>query len=79
MWMFITARLRSWLIFAIVLPVVTTAVHMVRERLEARSGRTRLVAALTMIENVGKRKARESAGWPAEVLDGTLTDLACVV
>jgi predicted metal-binding membrane protein len=58
MWMFITARLRSWLIFAIVLPVVATVVHMVRARLEARSGRTRLVAALTMIENVGKRKAR---------------------
>jgi hypothetical protein len=58
MWMFITARLRSWLIFAIVLPVVATAVHMVRARLEARSGRTRLVAALTMIENFGKRKAR---------------------
>lgn len=56
--MFITARLRSWLIFAIVLPIVTTAVHMVRERLEARSGRTRLVSALAMIENIGKRKAR---------------------
>ena len=56
--MFITARLRSWLIFAIVLPVVATVVHMVRARLEARSGRTRLVADLTMIENVGKRKAR---------------------
>jgi len=58
MWMFITARLRSWLIFAILLPIVTTAVHMVRERLEARSGRTRLVSALAMIENIGKRKAR---------------------
>jgi hypothetical protein len=58
MWMFISARLRSWLIFAIVWPIVTTAVHMVRERLEARSGRTRLVSALTMIENVGKRKPR---------------------
>jgi hypothetical protein len=41
MWMFISARLRSWLIFAVAMPVATTAVHMLRERLEARSGRTR--------------------------------------
>ena len=58
MWMFITARLRSWLIFAIVVPIATTAVHMIRERLEARSGRTPLVTALNKIENIGMRKVR---------------------
>jgi hypothetical protein len=58
MWMFITARLRSWLIFAIVLPIVTTAIHLLRQRLEARSGRTRLVTVLTKIENLGRRKVR---------------------
>ena len=56
MWMFITARLRSWLIFAIVLPIVTTAIHLLRQRLEARSGRTPLVTVLTKIENLGRRK-----------------------
>ena len=58
MWMFITARLRAWLIFAIVLPIVTTAIHLLRERLEARSGRTPLVTVLTKIENLGRRKVR---------------------
>ena len=58
MWMFITARLRSWLIFAIVLPIVTTAVHLLRQRLEARSGLTPLVTVLTKIENLGRRKVR---------------------
>jgi hypothetical protein len=56
MWMFITARLRSWLIFAIVLPIATTAIHLLRQRLEARSGRTPLVTVLTKIENLGRRK-----------------------
>ena len=58
MWMFITARLRSWLIFAILMPVATMAVHMLRERLEAKSGRTPLVTILTKIENIGMRKVR---------------------
>lgn len=59
MWMFISARLRSWLIFAVVMPVATTAVHMLRERLEARSGRTRLVTVLSKVENIGRRKVRD--------------------
>jgi hypothetical protein len=58
MWIFITSRLRSWLIFAILMPVATTAVHMLRERLEAKSGRTPLVTILTKIENIGMRKVR---------------------
>jgi hypothetical protein len=58
MWMFISARLRSWVIFAIAVPVATTAVHMVRERLEAKSGRTPLVTALSKIENFGMRRVR---------------------
>jgi hypothetical protein len=59
MWMFISARLRSWLIFAVVMPVATTAVHMLRERLEARSGRTPLVTVLSKVENIGRRKVRD--------------------
>jgi hypothetical protein len=59
MWMFISARLRSWLIFAVVMPVATTAVHMLRERLEARSGRTPLVPVLSKVENIGRRKVRD--------------------
>jgi hypothetical protein len=62
MWMFITARLRTWLIFAIAVPIATTVVHMLRERLEARSGRTPLVTVLTKIENLGRRKVRGRPG-----------------
>jgi hypothetical protein len=62
MWMFITARLRSWLILAIVVPIVTTAIHLLRQRLEARSGRTPLVTVLTKIENLGRRKVRGRRG-----------------
>jgi len=58
MWIFITSRLRSWLIFAILMPAATMAVHMLRERLEAKSGRTPLVTILTKIENIGMRKVR---------------------
>jgi hypothetical protein len=58
MWVFISARLRSWVIFAIAVPVATAAVHMVRERLEAKSGRTPLVRALSKIENFGMRRVR---------------------
>ena len=58
MWMFISARLRSWLIFAVLMPVATTAIHLVRERLEARSGRTPLVSVLSKIENIGMRQVK---------------------
>ena len=58
MWVFISARLRSWLAFAVVVPIATTLVHLVRKRLESRSGRTALVVALTKIENIGVRVSR---------------------
>jgi hypothetical protein len=35
---------------------------MLRERLEARSGRTPLVTVLTKIENIGMRKVRGRRG-----------------
>lgn len=58
MWMFISARLRAWVIFAVIVPVVTTAIHLLRRRLESRAGRTPLVVALNKIENLGIRASR---------------------
>jgi hypothetical protein len=58
MWVFISARLRAWVIFAVIVPVATTAVHLLRRRLESRSGRTPLVIALNKIENLGARASR---------------------
>jgi len=58
-WLFISARLRQWAIFAIVVPVATTLVHVVRTRLEARSGSTRLTKALGTVEGFGQRRRRD--------------------
>lgn len=58
MWVFISARLRAWVIFAVIVPVATTVIHVLRRRLESRGGRTPLVVALNKIENLGARASR---------------------
>ncbi len=62
MWLFITARLRQWVIFAVAVPLATTLVHLVRERIEAKSGPTRLTKALGTVEGFGQRNRRDKAG-----------------
>ena len=58
MWLFITARLRQWLFFAVAIPLLTTVVHIIRQALEKRSGSTRLTRILAQAENLGRRKRR---------------------
>lgn len=58
MWVFISARLRQWVIFAIAVPLLTLLVHLVREALEKRSGETRLTRILGRAEDLGRRKKR---------------------
>ena len=58
MWLFLTARLRQWAIFAVLVPLVTTLVHLVRTRLEARRGPTRLTKVLATIEGFGQSRRR---------------------
>lgn len=58
MWVFISARLRQWIIFAVAVPLITTLIHVIRERLETRSGITKVSRALGVIENVGRRRSR---------------------
>ena len=62
MWPFLTSRLRQWAIFAIVVPLVTTLVHAIRVRLEARSGPTRLTKVLRTIEGFGHGRGRGRRG-----------------
>lgn len=62
MWLFITARLRQWIIFAVAVPLATMLVHLVRQRLEARSGPTRLTRALGTVEGFGQRSRRDRGG-----------------
>jgi hypothetical protein len=58
MWLFITARLRQWLFFAVAIPLLTTVVHLIRQLIEKRSGETSLTRALRRLENLGRRKKR---------------------
>ena len=58
MWLLITRRFRTWQLFALVVPVATTAVHMIRQAIEKRKGVTRLTRALTMVEDLGRRSSR---------------------
>jgi hypothetical protein len=58
MWVFLTARLRQWVILAVLVPLVSTLVHLLRTRLEARSGSTRFTRALASLENLGRRNSR---------------------
>lgn len=59
MWVFITARLRSWLVFAVALPLLTLVVHAVRRAIERRSGETRLTRLLAQAEDLGRRRKRQ--------------------
>jgi hypothetical protein len=58
MWVFISARLRQWLFFAVAIPLLTLLVHAVRQVIEKRSGESRLTRVLGRIEDLGRRKKR---------------------
>lgn len=56
MWAFFSKRLRQWVILAVLLPLLSVAVQVVRQRLEKRSGGpTRLTEALSKVESLGRR------------------------
>lgn len=58
MWVFLTARIRQWLILAVLVPLITTVIHLIRERIEARSGPTRVSRTLGRVEQLGQRTRR---------------------
>lgn len=58
MWVFITARLRQWLFFAVAIPLLTLIVHLVRVTIEKRAGQNRLTRLLGQAENLGRSKRR---------------------
>ncbi|MET0695334.1 MAG: hypothetical protein ABWY56_15480 [Propionibacteriaceae bacterium] len=58
MWVFITARLRQWLFFAVAIPLLTMIVHIIRVAVEKRSGQNRLTRILGQAENLGRSKQR---------------------
>ncbi len=59
MWLFLTARIRQWLLLAVVIPLAATLVHLIRTAIEKQTGTTKLTRALTTIEELGRRKTRK--------------------
>jgi hypothetical protein len=60
MWLFIMARLRQWIFFAIAVPVLTLLVRFIRTALEKRSGETKVTRVLQKLEDLGQRRKRRS-------------------
>ncbi|RCK69802.1 hypothetical protein DT076_10260 [Desertihabitans brevis] len=59
MWAFLSARLRMWLVFAVVVPLVTAVLAVVRRQLEKRYGPDHAVVRnLARLERFGRRRRR---------------------
>ena len=59
MWVFVSARLRQWVILAVVLPLLTVLIRVLRQAIERRSGQTRVTRALGVLENAGQRRKKD--------------------
>lgn len=61
MWLFLTSRLRQWIVLAIAVPVLTFVVRKIRRSLEARAGgSTKVTRGLGKLEELGRRKKRQA-------------------
>lgn len=56
MWAFISTRLRVWVFFAVVVPLATALVAVLRRQLEKRYGRNAVVRTLNRLEDLGRRQ-----------------------
>lgn len=65
MWLFITARLRQWIILAIAVPLLTYVVRAIRRALEKRAGHdTTVTRRLGKLEDLGRRQKRRAKQRP---------------
>jgi hypothetical protein len=55
MWLFLTRRLRLWLILTVVVPVATGLLHAIGRRLERRTGPSSVSRALLRAGDLGDR------------------------
>ncbi len=63
MWLFLTRRLRAWLILTVLVPLATGLLRRVGRALERRSGPTRASRALLQAGDLGDRaRARLRGG-----------------
>jgi hypothetical protein len=61
MWLFLTRRLRMWLILSVLVPLTSGVLRKVGRRLERRNGPTRVSRALVQAGELGDR-ARAALG-----------------
>jgi hypothetical protein len=55
MWLFLSRRLRTWLVVTLVLPLATGLLRRIGEALERRNGPTRLSSGLLRTGQLGDR------------------------
>ena len=60
MWALLSTRLRTWLLFAIAVPLAGVVARAVARRLERRNGPTRLSRALQTAGNAASRRDRRT-------------------
>ena len=58
MWLFLTARLRQWIVMAFAVPALLGLVRLVRGRQERRTGPSTLTRTLARFEQVVNRRNR---------------------
>ena len=59
MWALLSTRLRTWLLFAILVPLAGVVARAAARRLERRNGPTRLSRALRTAGNAASRRDRK--------------------
>jgi hypothetical protein len=62
MWLFLTRRLRTWLILTLLLPVATGVLRRLGETLERRRGSTTLSRSLLRAGDLGDRARARLGG-----------------
>ena len=55
MWLFVSSRLRQWVLLSVALPLTLAALRWLRRRLEARHGSTKLTRGLSKADSLGAR------------------------
>ena len=64
MWALFSTRLRTWLLFAVALPVAGTLARAVAGRIERRNGETRVSRSLHKASDLVARKQRKPVSEP---------------
>ena len=58
MWLFLSSRIRTWLLFSIAVPVLAKAVHSATERARASNPSSRTTSALSAADATLRRLSR---------------------